>query len=97
MLTANQKRYLRGLAHHRKPVVTVGANGVTDPVLAEIDQALGHHELLKIKLPAVGAPGKKTILEQVCAATGAEWVQTIGRSGVIYRPAPEPAITLPDS
>lgn len=97
MLTGNQKRYLRGLAHHRKPVVTVGANGVTEPVLAEIDQALAHHELLKIKLPAVDASGKTAVLEQVCAATGAEWVQTIGRTGVVYRPAAEPAITLPET
>lgn len=96
MLTGNQKRYLRGLAHHRKPVVTVGANGVTEAVLSEIDQALAHHELLKIKLPAIAAPGKKHILDHVCTATEAQWVQTIGRVGVIYRPAPDPAITLPD-
>lgn len=97
MLTGNQKRYLRGLAHHRKPVVTVGANGITESVLAEIDQALAHHELLKVKLPAVAATEKKAMLDQVCAATGAQWVQSIGRTGVIYRPAPEPSITIPGS
>ena len=96
MLTGNQKRYLRGLAHHRKPAVTVGANGVTEAVLSEIDQALAHHELLKVKLPAVDSAAKKTIVEHVCSATGAHWVQTIGRMGVIYRPAAEPSITLPD-
>lgn len=97
MLTGNQKRYLRGLAHHRKPVVTVGVNGVTESVRAEIDQALAHHELLKVKLPAVDAAGKTAMLDQLCAATGAQWVQTIGRIGVIYRPAPEPSITIPDA
>jgi RNA-binding protein len=95
MLTGNQKRYLRALAHHRKSVVTIGANGVTEAVLSEIDHALNDHELLKIKLPAVDASGRKTILDRVCAATGADSVQTIGRVGVIYRPAPEPSITLP--
>ncbi len=95
MLSGNQKRYLRGLAHHRNPVVTIGANGVSEAVVAEIDQALLHHELIKIKLPAVDGTGRKSILEQVCTATGAEPVQTIGRVGVIYRPAPEPAITIP--
>lgn len=97
MLTGNQKRYLRGLAHHRKPVVTVGAKGITESVLAEIDQALTHHELLKVKLPALDAAGKKTMIDQLCDATGAQRVQTIGRTGVIYRPAPEPSITIPDS
>lgn len=96
MLTGSQKRYLRGLAHHRKPVVTVGANGLSDSVLSEIDQALTHHELLKIKLPAVDAPQRKTILDDMCAATGAERVQVIGRIGVVYRPAPEPSISFPD-
>lgn len=97
MLTGSQIRYLRGLAHHRKPVVTIGANGLSESVLSEIDQALTHHELLKVKLPAVDAPQRNALLDDVCAATGAERVQAIGRVGVIYRPAPEPAITLPDS
>lgn len=96
MITGNQKRYLRALAHHRKPVVTVGANGVTEPVLAEIDQALSHHELIKIKLPAADAGAKKAMADRICAASGAQWVQTIGRVGVFYRPAAEPSITLPD-
>lgn len=97
MLTGDQKRYLRGLAHHRKPVVTVGANGVTEAVLSEIDQALAHHELLKVKLPAVEASERNAIIDHVCAATGAERIQAIGRVGVIYRPAPEPSITVPDT
>lgn len=95
MLTGNQKRYLRGLAHHRKPAVAIGVNGVTGAVLSEIDQALAHHELLKVKLPAVDSSRKKTIVDEVCEATRAQWVQTVGRIGVIYRPAPEPKIELP--
>lgn len=96
MLSGNQKRYLRGLAHHRKPVVTVGANGLTEAVLSEIDQALSHHELIKVKLPAVDGSGKRSIVDEVCAANDAQWVQTIGRVGIFYRPAPEPKITLPE-
>lgn len=96
MLTGNQRRYLRGLAHHRKPVVTIGARGVTGEVISEIEQALDHHELLKVKLPAVEPSRRKLMVEEVCGATRAQWVQTIGRVGVIYRPAPEPKISLPD-
>lgn len=97
MLTGNQRRYLRGLAHHRKPVVTIGANGLTGAVISEIDRALTDHELLKLKLPAGDASRKKTIVAEVCDATKAQWVQTIGRTGVIYRPAPEPRIVVPDA
>lgn len=95
MLTGNQKHYLRGLAHHRKPVVTVGAGGLTEAVLAEIDDALAHHELVKVKLPAADSERKRALVDQVCSASGASWVQTIGRVGVFYRPADEPRITLP--
>jgi RNA-binding protein len=97
MLTGNQKRYLRSLAHHRRPVVTIGAKGVTGEVLTEIDLALGHHELVKMKLPAADATCKKNIVDRVCEATRAQWVQTIGRIGIIYRPAEEPKITIPDA
>ena len=95
MLTGAQKHYLRGLAHHRKPVVTIGANGVTGAVLAEVDEALAHHELIKVKLPAVEAGRKREIVDEVCGATRAQRVQTIGRIGVIYRPAEDPKIVLP--
>ncbi|MFZ0487794.1 MAG: ribosome assembly RNA-binding protein YhbY [Arenicellales bacterium] len=97
MLTGNQKHYLRGLAHHRKPAVTIGANGISTEVIAEVERALGDHELVKVKLPTADPSSRKAMVEEVCAATGAHWVQTIGRIGVIYRPAAEPRITIPES
>lgn len=96
MLSGHQKRFLRGLAHHRKPVVTVGAKGLTDAVVAEIDAALDHHELMKVKLPAASGAAKQALIDGICEATRAQWVQTIGRIGVFYRPGPEPSIDLPD-
>ena len=50
-LTNKQKQYLKGLAHSLKPVVQLGGNGLTEGVLAEIDNALSHHELIKVKVP----------------------------------------------
>jgi RNA-binding protein len=97
MLTGSQKHYLRGLAHHRKPVVTIGANGLTEAVLSEIDEALAHHELIKVKLPAAGSDRKRAILDEICRATRAMPVQAIGRVGVLYRPSDEPVIKLPDA
>ena len=46
-LSTKQKQHLKGLAHPLKPVVMLGNNGLTEGVLAEIEQALGHHELIK--------------------------------------------------
>lgn len=97
MLTGNQRRHLRGLAHHRKPVVTIGTSGLTNEVLAEVERALGDHELIKVKLPPADPSHRKAMVEKMCTATGADWVQTIGRIGVIYRRAAEPRITVPDA
>ncbi len=40
---------LKAQAHHLKPIVLVGKNGITDSILKEIDAALEAHELIKIK------------------------------------------------
>ena len=94
-LTGKQKHYLRGLAHNRKPVVTVGVSGVTPAVVEELEQALEHHELLKIKLPASDRGERQLLLEQICRQTGAELVQLLGRNGTVYRPAEKPKVQLP--
>lgn len=95
-LNAKQRKHLKSLAHHRKPVVQVGNAGVTPAVIREITQALDTHELLKIRLPGVERDERHNLLEQVCEATGAEAVQEIGRVAVIYRRAKKPRLTLPE-
>ncbi len=51
-MTLNKKQiqYLKSLAHHLNPVVMIGNNGLTEGVLAEIEQSLSYHELIKIKI-----------------------------------------------
>jgi len=57
------KKYLRSLGHQLKPVVTVAGNGLTEGVLAELDRALGDHELIKVKLAVGDRETKKATLE----------------------------------
>jgi len=94
-LNIRQKKFLRQQAHARKPVVTVGNQGLSTAVLAETLSALKTHELLKIKLPAAARTARDALLVQLCSATGAEPVQLIGRVAIIYRPSDEPKIQLP--
>ena len=49
-LSPSQRRYLRSLAHDLSPVILLGAKGATDAVVKELDLALTHHELVKVKL-----------------------------------------------
>jgi RNA-binding protein len=94
-LTASQRRYLRGLTHDINPVVMVGEKGLTDNVMAEIEQALGHHELIKVKLRS-DREARQAWSQQIVAASGAEVVHQIGQVACFYRRNPEkPVIQLP--
>jgi RNA-binding protein len=95
-LNVRQRQHLKALAHHLKPVVQVGNAGITTAVIKEIELALGHHELLKIRLPGVERAARAEMLEKICAATAADAVQEIGRMAVIYRPAEKPRLKLPE-
>jgi len=95
-LTPKQRRYLRSLAHHRKPVVIIGNAGLTPAVINEIDQCLARHELIKIKINNELNDKHKKISADICAKTASERVQDIGRVLIVYRVKKEPEIIFPD-
>lgn len=89
-ITNPQRRWLKARAHALKPVVMIGQAGVTDAVLAELDGALAHHELLKVKVAAGGDRGERdAAIAHIVEATGAELVDRIGNVAVLYRPNPK--------
>jgi RNA-binding protein len=94
-LSKKQLQYLKGLAHSLKPVVLLGNNGLTEAVVAEIDLALGHHELIKIKIPTDDRDMKKQIIEAIVRETSAVKVHTIGHTLVLYKMSTEQKITIP--
>lgn len=95
-LNANQKRYLRSLAHDLKPVILVGHKGVTDAVLKELELALAHHELVKVRVSDDDRESRMQSIDRICTEARAEVVQTIGRIACFYRRNPDRAqFTLP--
>src|SRR5918999_3662781 len=88
-LTGAQKKYLRGLAHHLKSIVQIGRNGVTDPVLESIDQALDAHELIKVRL-ADPQGRKRELAEEIAARSGSAVVRLVGNVVTPYRRQPDP-------
>jgi len=94
-LSNKQKQYLKGLAHSLKPVVMLGGNGLTENVVAEINAALSHHELIKVKVPTEDREEKQELVNAIVEQTQSEKLQVIGHVLVIYRPAEEPKISLP--
>ena len=94
-LSDSQKRHLRGLGHHLKPVVWVGQHGLTDAVLAEIGQALDSHELVKIKI-AADRDTRAEIATRICAETGAQPIHSIGQMLIVFRRnTKKPKVALP--
>ena len=96
-LTSKQRAYLRKLAHRLKPVVHVGAAGITPALLHSVEDAFNTRELIKVKA-LEAAPARIRVLadEIVAAVDDVHPVQTIGRTAVLYRPHPDHAeIRLP--
>jgi len=87
LLTKEQKRAFAALAHHKKPIVTIGAKGLTDAVLAEIDLALNHHELMKIKMQGVERDDRHPMAETICSQLNATLILEIGQILVVFREA----------
>lgn len=73
----------------------LGNNGLTEGVLAVIEQALEHHELIKVKIAAEERETKTLIADAIVRESGVSKVQVIGNILVLYRPAQERKITLP--
>ncbi|MDR3428046.1 MULTISPECIES: ribosome assembly RNA-binding protein YhbY [Silvimonas] len=86
-LTPDQRRYLRGLAHHLNPVVMIGNNGLTDAVIREIALNLDAHELIKVRVLGDDREARVQYLEQICKDLGASAVQHLGKLLIIYRQA----------
>jgi len=94
-LTNKQKQFLKSKAHDLKPVILLGANGLTEGVVAEIDNALPFHELIKIKVPGEDREQKVLVMDAIIRETKAEKVQVIGKILVLYRQSEDKKIQLP--
>jgi len=98
-LTGKQRRWLRGQAHHLKPVVIVGQAGLSGPVLEAIDEALDNHELIKLRF---GDPqmDRKQLAAEIEAKLECEVAGMVGHVAIVYRPSrleEKREISLPSS
>lgn len=95
-LTEKQKKYLRGLAHGREPVVLIGQGGLSPAVSAELATALGAHELVKVRARVGDRELRDSIFADLAQQSGSVLVQRIGNVAVFYRPRQDkPRIILP--
>lgn len=88
-LKGAQRKMLRSLAHPLKPVVLVGAKGLTEQLISAVDAALNDHELIKVKFGEFKEE-KKQLAERIATATHGEMVGIIGHIAIFYRSHPDP-------
>jgi len=84
-LSAIAKKALKAKAHHLEPVVLIGQKGITPSLLQEIDIALEHHELMKIRAQQGDKELREQFAAQITEALNAEYIAHIGRVLVLYR------------
>jgi len=95
-LSNPQKRYLRGLAHDLKPIIMVGAKGVTASLVAELDLALEQHELVKVKVAAEDRDARDALIGDLAEKSEATLVSRIGHTAILYRRSKDkPLVILP--
>ena len=86
-LNKAQIKRLRAESHRLKlkPVVMIGQHGLSDNVQNEIALAIEQHELIKIRIPALGKVEKRELVETICARNQATLITAIGHVIIVYR------------
>ena len=88
-LTPAQRKEKRGEAHHLKPVVLIGSDGLTPAVILEADGALRSHGLIKVRMFSDDRAQRESALQSMANELNAAPVQHIGKLLVLWRPIPE--------
>ncbi|MBK7862830.1 MAG: YhbY family RNA-binding protein [Archangiaceae bacterium] len=83
-LSGKQRRELRALGHHLKVVIQVGQQGVTDPVIDALDDALETHELVKAQI-ADEREARATAAKTLAQATSSVIAQEMGKTVLFFR------------
>jgi RNA-binding protein len=89
VLDTETKKRLRAAAHPLKPVVMVGQHGYSATVAAAIDEALGDHELIKVRLRGIEREQRKPVVAEICNDLDAEVVGLVGGVATLFRAQPE--------
>ena len=89
-LTNARIRELKAQAQRLKATLKIGKEGLSPKFMAALDEALKHHQLLKVKFDDFKEE-KKELAPKLAEQTGSHLITRVGNVVVLYRPKPEPA------
>ena len=85
-MTSKERAKLRAEANGLDTIFQIGKEGVTDAVIAQIEDTFNTRELFKIKVHLETSPeGPKEIAIKIAEATGCDVIQVIGGTIVVFR------------
>ena len=84
-LTNPEIRELKARAQRLKATLKIGKEGMSPQFLAALDDALKHHDLVKVKFDDF-KDQKKELSPQLAEKTGSQLVTRVGNVAVLYRP-----------
>lgn len=88
-ISPRDRAALRGIGNTLKPLLTIGKDALSESVLRQLDGLLDHHELVKIKLLKTAEVDRHELADELSEKAGAELVQVIGRTMLLYRRHPK--------
>lgn len=87
-MTSKERAQLRAQANTLEPIIQIGKEGMSDNLIAQIDDTLDVRELIKIRVHLETAPmAPKEFANELATALGADVIQVIGGIIVLYRQA----------
>ena len=89
-MTSKERAYWRAKANRLEPIIQIGKEGISDNLVAQIDDTLDTRELIKIRVHLETAPQTpREFADELARRLDAEVIQVIGGVIVIYREADE--------
>ena len=85
MLNARDKKILRAQAQQYRSLFQIGKDGISDNLIATLDDSLRAHELVKLNRLKTAPLSTAEAAAMLAQATDSELVHSIGRTFVLYR------------
>ena len=86
-LSNREVRELKARAQRIKPMLKVGKEGLSPAFLQAVDDALAHHELLKVKFDEF-KERKKELGPKLAEGVSANLIMQVGHVAVLFRRKP---------
>lgn len=89
-ITNRELREFKARGQLLRPTVFIGKEGLSPALIKSLDEALSHHELVKVKFTDLKEQ-KKELVPVLVDNVSARLVMRVGNTAVLFRRKPQPA------